>query len=201
MKTINTEHEVIEVIKERWSPRAFSQKPISKETLQNILEAARWAPSSINAQPWRFIVGVKGEGETYDKILAGLAESNQFWAKNTPVLIVATTKKTFDPNPMNISGNNTHAEYDLGQAVAFLILQAQKEEVYSHEMGGIQRDKLREAFQIPDEVAILSVIALGYLGNPDDLPESLKQRELAESKRKSLNEIVFQDTWETKCQF
>ncbi|MGA8264712.1 MAG: nitroreductase family protein [Ignavibacteriaceae bacterium] len=180
-----------ELIKKRYSPRAFSNEAVEEEKIISLLEAARWSPSSMNEQPWRFIVGVKGEGETYEKIYNALFEQNQSWAKNAPVLILAVVKEFNDISKQN----NRHAEYDLGQAIAHLTIQATSLNLYLHQMGGFDPDKAGKLFNIPEGYTPMSVIAIGYLGNIDSLPEQLKVREKAKRNRKELSELVFDESF------
>ncbi len=180
-----------ELIEKRYSPRAFSNEAVEEEKIISLLEAARWSPSSMNEQPWRFIVGVKGEGETYEKIYNALFEQNQSWAKNAPVLILAVVKEFNDISKQN----NRHAEYDLGQAIAHLTIQATSLNLYLHQMGGFDPDKAGKLFNIPEGYTPMSVIAIGYLGNIDSLPEQLKVREKAKRNRKELSELVFDESF------
>ena len=179
---------VIEVILERWSPRAFSHKSVSRENLRKIFEAGRWAASSYNEQPWRFIVGHKGH-PTYQKIFDSLVEFNQSWAGSAPVLILSVASKTFARN-----GETNHfAIHDTGAATAYIALQATALGLHTHSMAGFDKNKARAAFGIPDNYDIGAVTALGYLGNVDDLPDGLMERELAPRDRKPLTEIVLAD--------
>jgi len=179
---------VIEVILERWSPRAFSAKPVSREHLRKIFEAARWAASSYNEQPWRFIVGHKGD-PTYQKIFESLVAFNQSWAASAPVLILSAASKTFAHN----GAPNRFAIHDTGAATAFIALQATALGLHTHSMAGFDPDKARAAFDIPDSYHIGAVTALGHLGDADNLPEGLLERELAPRDRKALSEIVLSD--------
>lgn len=176
---------VIEVILQRWSPRAFSAKPISRHDLRKIFEAARWAASSYNEQPWRFLVGHKGDS-TYQKIFDSLVEFNQSWAGSAPVLILSAASKNFAHN----GAPNNYAVHDTGAATAYLSLQAAALGLHTHSMAGFHPDRARAAFDIPDSYHIGAVTALGRLGDVDDLPEGLLERELAPRVRKPLHEIV-----------
>jgi nitroreductase len=186
---------VIEEILKRWSPRAYSDKPISPENLKTVFEAARWAASSFNEQPWRFLVGHRGD-ETYKKIFDSMVEFNQGWAKRAPVLILSAGKKTFTQN----GSPDRHGLYDTGAATAYLSLQATALGFHTHSMGGFDQDKARQAFNVPEDFEIGAVTALGYLGDADTLPDQMKQQELATRQRKPLSEIVFSE-WETPLKF
>jgi nitroreductase len=177
-----------ETILRRWSPRAFADRAISGSDMKKLFEAARWAASSFNEQPWRFIVGRKGDA-TYGKIFESLAAFNQAWASNAPILMLSVGKKTFTQN-----GNPNHyALHDTGAATANLGLQATALGFHTHSMGGFDRDKIRVAFQIPEDFEIGAVTAVGYLGNVDILPESLRAAETSARSRKPISEFVFSE--------
>jgi nitroreductase len=178
----------------RWSPRAFADHPVSASDMKKLFESARWAASSYNEQPWRFLVGRKGD-PTYTKIFESLAAFNQAWAKNAPVLMLSVGKKTFTQN-----GNPNHyALHDTGAATANLALQATALGFHTHSMGGFDRDKVRAAFQVPEDYEIGAVTAMGYLGSVDALPDSLKAAETSPRARKPLSEFVFSE-WNEAAQ-
>lgn len=186
---------VLDEILKRWSPRAFLDKPVSAADLKKIFEAAHWAASSYNEQPWRFLVGRKGDA-TYQKIFDSLVDFNQAWAKSAPVLILSAGKKTFAHN----GSPNHHALHDTGAATAYLALQASALGLHAHSMGGFDHEKARAAFGIPDDYAIGAVTALGYFGDIDSLPEHLKKQETSPRSRKPLGEVVFAE-WEKPAEF
>jgi nitroreductase len=186
---------VIEEIVKRWSPRAFADKAVRAEDLKTIFEAAHWAASSFNEQPWRFLVGRKGDG-TYEKIFESLVEFNQTWAKSAPVLVLSAGKMTFSHN----GSPDYYGLHDTGAATAYLTLQASALGLHAHSMGGFDHKKARELFGIPEDYAIGAVTALGYLGDAEALPDSLKEQELAARTRKPLGQVVFSE-WETPAQF
>ena len=169
----------------RWSPRAFD--PVAELTqaeVSSLLEAARWAPSYGNSQPWRFVVGSRDD-ETHKRIFANLSERNQRWAGDASVLIVAAhVTETAAGVPLR------HAAYDLGQAVAHLSVQAAALDLHVHQMGGFDADSLRTDLELPAELEIAVVIALGRLGSPDSLPADLRARELALRTRRPLAEML-----------
>ncbi|HKI78361.1 MAG TPA: nitroreductase family protein [Ignavibacteriaceae bacterium] len=183
-----------ELLEKRYSPKAFDDKNIEQEDLIKLLEAARWSPSSMNEQPWRFIVGVKNEDETHDKIYDTLADGNKLWAKNAPVLILTIASNFYQRN----GEPNKHAGYDLGQAIANLTFQASAQELYVHQMGGFSAQKAKELFDIPEGFTPMSVVAIGHLGNSEDLPEKVRPVDKSKRKRKELEEIVFQDYFGNK---
>ena len=181
---------VLPVFLERWSPRAFADRDVSAADLKTIFEAARWAPSSYNEQPWRFLVGHKGS-ETYNKILDSLVPFNQDWAKSAPVLILGVAKTRFSHN----DSPNNYAAHDLGAAMALMAVQATALGLAAHQMAGFDWVKARESFAIPETYAMGSVMALGYHGELTDLPEKFQAQEQSPRSRKALSEIVLQD-WE-----
>ncbi len=187
-KSNPVDYDVLDIVKKRWSPRAFAQKDISKDDILTMLEAARWTASAFNEQPWRFIVAVKDDSQKYTKLLNCLREGNQGWAANAPVLMLAIAKKTFS----NTHGENKIARYDLGQAVSALVLQATELNIYSHQMAGIYADKAKEAYNLADDYEAVTAIALGYLGDIEQLPDDLQAKEKSERIRKSIAEITIE---------
>jgi nitroreductase len=186
------DHDIHELLKRRWSPRAFDDRSIAPDKLRRIFEAARWSPSCFNEQPWRFIVGVKGEGDTYDRISEALKPGNRRWTHTAPVLAFICGKKTFTRND---KPNNWHV-YDAGQAAAHLTIQAMSEDVFVHQMAGFSVEKARELFRIPDDYAVVTAMAMGYVGDPAQLPEELRKSEAAPGSRRPLTETVFGDEWD-----
>jgi nitroreductase len=178
---------VIPTILERWSPRSFADREVSATLLHKVFEAARWAASSGNVQPWRFLVGTRGS-DTWEKIFAALVEGNKKWAHKAPVLILgaANTKNS------RSGAENHYALYDLGAAASYLTLQAEALGLAAHQMAGFDKEKAREALGIPAEYALGAVIALGYQGEPAALgDEAMIEREVSPRTRKPLSEIVF----------
>lgn len=185
------EHEVIAPIADRWSPRAFSPQPVEREKLLSVLEAARWAASSYNEQPWRFIVAAKDDPAEFSRVLSCFREGNQGWAKSAPVVMLVLAKKTFSGGSKPGSNANKHALYDTGAAVAQLSLQATALDLRVHQMAGILPDVSREVFDVPEDFEVVAGIALGYVGELSQLPEDLQAKEQGERKRKPLTEFVF----------
>jgi nitroreductase len=177
---------VLPIFLRRWSPRSFSDRPVHPDDLRSIFEAARWAPSSNNEQPWRFLVGERGS-DTYNKILESLVEFNRTWARTAPVLILGAASKTFSRN-----GNpNGYALHDLGQAAVTLCYQAIALGIFTHQMAGYDRDLARRLLAIPGDFELGSVLALGYQGDPEALPEGMQKTEIAPRTRKPLDSFVF----------
>lgn len=182
---IDNQFSIHEAIANRWSPRSFSDQPVSKEELMPLFEAARWAASCFNEQPWRFLVGLKGD-ETYDKIFNTIGEFNQQWVKSAPVVVLVYAKRTFSRNDKP----NAHYWYDTGQAVANLATQATHNNLYLHQMAGFGKQRAElDVIQDNDYEAICT-FALGYLGDGENLSHKLKETEYSKQSRKSLDEIV-----------
>ena len=196
-KTPDTQYPIHALLEKRWSPRSFSGKPVSAEALGSLFEAARWAASCYNEQPWRYIVARKDQPDEYDKLLSCLVEGNQVWAMQAPVLMLAVTKKTFTFN----GKPNAHARHDLGLATAGIMLQAAALDLYVHAMGGILPERAAEIYQVPDDFQVATGIALGFLGDLDSLDESMKATELETRVRKPLEEIVFTSSWAEPAAF
>ena len=190
-------HPVHELIRQRWSPRAFADRPVEPEKLLSILEAARWAPSSNNEQPWHFVVATRERPEEFARLLACLVEKNQSWAKAAPVLMLSLASTVFSRN----GKPNRHALHDVGQAVANLTLQATALGLYVHQMAGFSVDAARQTYNLPETVEPVAGIALGYLGDPDSLPEELRQREVVLSARKPLGEFVYGEAWGRRAEW
>lgn len=179
---------VLPLILERWSPRAFADRDVNPVDLKTMFEAGRWAPSSYNEQPWRFFVGHRNS-ETYKKILDALVPLNQEWAKSAPVLILGVAKTRFSHN----DSPNNYAAHDLGAAMALMALQATALGLAAHQMAGFDWVKARESFAIPETYTMGSVMALGYHGELENLPERFQGQEQSPRSRKPLTEIVWSD--------
>jgi len=190
IKKPDTQAPLTDLLAKRWSPRAFADTPIARDVLVSVLEAARWSPSSSNEQPWRFIVGQKGD-PVHDKLVNVLMAGNQSWAKRAPVLMLAITRTTREKNDKP----NAHARHDVGGALAHLTIQAASHDIYVHQMGGFVADKATDVFDIPEPFEPVTAVALGYLGDADTLEDAKKESEIAERHRKPLSELVFTDTW------
>ncbi len=175
---------------DRWSPRAFSERALSNEECKSLLEAARWAPSCFNEQPWRLLVTRSG-GDGHETLLGTLAPANQSWAKRAPLLILAVAKRSFERN-----GNpNRWASHDLGMATQNLLLQAESMGLAGHAMGGFDEVAAREGFGIGDDFDVLSVIAIGEPADASVLPSELAEREKAPRARRDAAELFFEGQW------
>lgn len=181
-----TKYPVLDLIKNRWSARSFSEKTISEKDLYTLIEAASWMFSANNEQPWRFIAAKKNSAD-FNKILDSLNPSNAVWAKNAAAFIVSIAKINFD-----IDGNpvNNWAEHDLGAANAAMILQATSMNIAAHPMAGFDAGKIKKVFGLEENLKPVAIIALGYLDKPEKLEEPFKTRELSSRKRKELSEII-----------
>ncbi len=174
---------------ERWSPRAFSDQPVTEEQVLTLIEAARWAPSASNLQPWRFIYGVRGEPE-FDTLLSLLIPFNEGWAKNAAALIFITSVKTFDGERMN----GSHS-FDAGAAWMSLALQAHKLGLVAHGMAGLEYEKAPLVLGLPETLKLEAAVAIGYQGHPSTLSEMLQGRETP-SSRQPLSAMAFKGRFE-----
>lgn len=190
-KHATTDYPVLDIIRHRWSPRAFADTPVEPEKLLSCLEAARWAPSSSNVQPWTFIIVSREDADAFQRAVDCLREGNQIWAQHAPLLLFTVAQLQSD------SGRSLGFRlHDVGQAVAYFSLQATALGLHLHQMAGIYPDKVRETFHIPETHEPATAIALGYLGDPDTLSEEHRARELQDRTRKLLGDFVFADDWQ-----
>jgi nitroreductase len=187
----SAEPQVHDLLRRRWSPRAFAQRPVAPAQLRSVLKAARWAPSAANPQPWSFVVATKEDSAEHARLLGILMEGNIRWARHAPVLILVVARLYTDGD-----GRLSQRSFDdTGLAVANLTTQATALGLVVQQMGGFYADKAREEFAIPDGYEPVAVLALGYLGDPESLPEDLRMRETALRTRKPLEEFVFSGRW------
>jgi nitroreductase len=190
-KQVAPDHPIHELIARRWSPYAFADRPVSEDDLRSLFEAARWAASSYNEQPWRYMVATKAEPEEFERLLSCLVEGNQVWAKAAPVLALGCTSLYFALN----GKPNSAAVHDLGLASATLTLEATARGLFIHQMIGILPDKARQLYRIPESVQPLTGLAIGYAADPNILPERLRERDRTPRTRKPLSEFVFGGEW------
>jgi nitroreductase len=190
-KPASTDAPVNELIRHRWSPRAFEARPVEPEKLRSLFEAARWAASTTNSQPWHYIVATHDDAENFSRVLQCFNENNQAWAKHAPVIGLSVASVNFAA-----SGKpNRFAFHDLGAATATLALEAVALGLQIHQMGGIFPDKAREVFGVPEGYEVAAGFALGYPGEPHSLPDNLRERELQTRQRKPASEFVFTGHW------
>tara|TARA_E500000331_G_scaffold211209_1_gene202469 strand:- start:150 stop:752 length:603 start_codon:yes stop_codon:yes gene_type:complete len=192
-KPAKTDYKIIELISNRWSPRAFAEKDVPKDILRPLFEAARWAASCNNSQPWRYIIAQKENTDQFSKALSCFNENNQKWAKNAPVLGFVCAYQLMAGDRKSRTNF-----YDTGMAMAQFTLQALEHDLYIHQAGGILIDEVRKEYSIPDDVDIVCGFGLGYQGEADILPEVLAERELQERIRNPIEDFVFTETYNNK---
>jgi nitroreductase len=190
-KPADTRHPVHDLIRRRWSPLAFAETPVEPEKLRSLLEAARWAASSYNEQPWAYLVATRDNPEEFEKLLGCLVEGNRTWARHVPVLMLSVAKLAFDRNGQP----NRHAWHDVGAASATLCLQATALGLFVHQMAGILPAQARTVYGIPEGWEPVAGLAVGYPGDPAALPEKLRQRQDAPRSRKEITSFVFAGKW------
>jgi nitroreductase len=178
-KSSQVEFPVVELIEKRRSLRAYSSRMIEHEKIDALFEAARWAPSSVNEQPWVYMYATKDQGELWSTLLDTLVEGNRVWAQQAPLLVLSMVRKNFIRNERP----NGSARYDLGAANAYLSLQATQLGLNVHQMGGFDKQQAIDSLQIPDTHEPVVMLAIGYPGQPELLSENLKSRELAPRER------------------
>ena len=192
-KPADSMYPIHELLRKRWSPRAFSSRPVEREKIFTLFEAARWSPSAANSQPWHFIIASRDEDvEAYSKLTEALTERNRLWSKGVPLLVLTvaqTEREDGKPSPW--------ALYDLGQSVAHLSVQATALGLFVHQMAGFDREEARSLFEIPEGFDPVSVVAIGYYGSVDDLPPEFRDREIEARTRKPLHEFLHHGGWKT----
>ncbi len=190
-KTAKTQYPIDELLRRRWSPLAFSARMVEPDKLRTVLEAASWAASSFNEQPWSFIVATSDNKVEFERLLSILAPGNQEWAQHAPVLMLSVAKLHFERN----GNENRHAFHDVGAAAATLAIQATALGLFIHQMAGFDVAKAKEIYGIPEGYEPVAAIALGYLGDPQTLSDKLQQREMSPRTRKPLETFVFSGGW------
>ena len=190
-KPAETQYPIHDVLRRRWSPRAYSEQLVEMETLRSLFEAARWAPSSNNEQPWHFIVGTKADPSAYDRLFACLKEGNKKWVFRAPVLMLSIARLNFEDE----GTPNRHALHDTGMAALSLCLQATAMGLIAHQMAGFDIEKARTDLKIPPAHEPVAMIAVGYPGDAAALPDYLRERELKPRERKPVTEFVSHGMW------
>jgi nitroreductase len=184
--------QIHDLIEKRWSPRAFAEKAIEEDKIEKLFEAASYAASCFNEQPWRFIYATKDYPERYEQLLSCMGEFNQIWSSTAPMILLTLASKKFARN-----GNpNNHAHHDLGLAMGNMSAQAMSMDLYMHHMAGFSPDKAREIFEVPDDFDIVTMVAIGYMGDPAILPENIREMESNVRDRKPISDLIFDDDWE-----
>lgn len=190
-KAAPADHKIHSLIQNRWSPRAFTARSVPSAHLESLLEAARWAPSSYNEQPWFFLIATKDDAAEYEKMLSCLVEANQKWARLAPVLMISVAKLFFQKN----GKPNRHAQHDVGLAAGNMALQAEALGLALHQMAGFDVEKTRKAYSVPEGFEPIAAIAVGYAGGPELLSEELAEREKAPRTRRKITEFAFTGGW------
>jgi nitroreductase len=191
IKQATTDHPILKLLAERWSPYGFEDRPVTEADLRSLFEAARWAASSYNEQPWNYLVVTRENAPEFGRLLSCLVEANQAWAKTAPVLVLSVVSLQFAKNKQD----NRAAVHDLGLAAANLVIEATERNLSVHQMIGILPDKAREIYKIPEHFEAWTAMAIGYKAGPAKLPDALKERDLAPRQRKPLNKFVFTGQW------
>lgn len=186
-KLAKLDHPVQAVIAQRWSPYVFRDAPVTPSLLCSLFEAARWAPSSMNEQPWHYIVALREEPEAFERLLSCLVEGNQAWAHAVPVLALGVVKRRFARN----GKENVTAAHDLGLASANLVLEATARGLSVHQMAGILPHRARELYNIPDDADALTALAIGHAGDPAGRSDTYADRDRTPRTRKPLAAFVF----------
>jgi len=186
-----TDYPILPILAERWSPYGFEERPVSEDDLRSLFEAARWAASSYNEQPWNYLVATRENSSEYARLLSCLVEANQAWAKAAPVLVLGIVSLRFSRN----NQDNRAAVHDLGLAAGNLLTEATARGLSVHQMIGILPDKARELYQIPEHFEAWTAMAIGYKADPTKLPDALRERDMAPRQRKPLNKFVFTGRW------
>lgn len=192
-----TQVPIHELLAKRWSPRAFDpKKPVTTTQILALIEAARWAPSCYGEEPWRFLICDQTQDpSSWEKALQCLAPANQIWAKNAPLLLIAIANNEFIAGP-KAGHPNRWAQYDTGAASENICLQAINLGLMSHQMGGFSPEKITTAFQLPENVTCMTVIAIGYQADPQNLEDDYYQREIEQRQRRPLETCFFAGQWD-----
>lgn len=181
------------LLAERHSPRAFDPRAIEGEKLAVMFEAARWAPSCYNDQPWYFIVAQRNQGDAWQRALDCLVPFNQTWAATAPVLLICVTRLNFSHN-----GNaNRHSVYDLGLAMGCLLIEGMHQGIFVHQMAGFDVARTRSEFAVPEGFDVVAMAALGYRGDSSVLPQGVEEKDPKLRERKPNAEFVFDGRWST----
>ena len=191
IKKAATDYPIQKALAERWSPYGFEDRSVPEADLRSLFEAARWAASSYNEQPWNYLVATRENSQEFGRLLSCLVEANQAWAKAAPVLVLGVVSLQFAKNKKD----NRAAVHDLGLAAGNLVVEATARGLSVHQMIGILPDKAREIYQIPEYFEAWTAMAIGYKADPTKLPDALRERDMALRQRKPLSKFVFTDRW------
>ena len=190
-KNASPDYSIQKVLAERWSPYGFADRPVSEADLSSLFEAARWAASSYNEQPWTYFVATRKDPGEFERLLSCLVPANQAWAKAAPMLVLGIVSLRFS----RTNKDNRAAVHDLGLASANLVVEATSRGLSVHQMIGILPDRARELYQIPEHAEAWTAMAIGYRANADALPDGLRERDLAPRQRKPTSQFVFTGSW------
>lgn len=196
VKDPHIDHPIEPLLAKRWSPYSFADRDVPTKDLLAILEAARWAPSSYNEQPWRYLLARRSQPEAFAKLLSCLVEANQVWAQHAPVLLVGVAMLNFVRN----GKPNKAAQHDLGLAAGNMSLEATARGLFVHQMIGIMPERVREEYHLPDHAEPLTALAIGYRGDGSKLSEELQARDRLPRTRRPIPEFVFENSWEEPMQ-
>jgi len=191
IKHAQVDHPVLDEVRMRWSPYVFADRDVPLEDLRSLFEAARWAPSSFNEQPWRYLVARRGDPAEFERLLSCLTEGNRLWAKHAPVLALGLARTRFTRN----GKPNRVALHDLGAASAYLTMEATRRGLSVHQMAGIDRERGRALYGIPEEFDVETGIAIGFAGDREDAHARHRERDRTPRTRRPLSETVFQERW------
>ena len=191
IKNAATDHPILKLLAERWSPYGFEDRPVPEADLRSLFEAARWAASSYNEQPWYYLVATKEDAPEFERLLGCLVEANQAWAKTAPVLVLGVVSLQFARNKQD----NRAAVHDLGLAAGNLLVEATARGLWVHQMIGILPDKARQVYQIPEHFEAWTALAIGYKADPARMADALRERDLTPRQRKPLGKFVFAGKW------
>ena len=190
-KKASIDYPIHDLLADRWSPYGFGDRPVAQTDLRSLFEAARWAASSYNEQPWSYFVASRENPTEFTRLLSCLVEANQEWAKAAPVLALGVVSLRFSRN----NKDNRAAVHDLGLASGNLVVEATARGLCVHQMIGILPDKAREVYQIPEHYEAWTAMAIGYKADPSKLPDALRERDLAPRQRKPVSQFVFTGKW------
>lgn len=191
VKNARPDHPISEELVRRWSPYVYSDRPVSTADLLSLFEAARWAASSYNEQPWRYLVATKDDPREFERLLSCLVEGNQAWARHAPVLALGVVSERFARNDRP----NKAAPHDLGLASANLTFEATKRGLFVHQMIGILPDRARELYDVPEGYEVFTALAIGYAGEGGSEAEALRERDRTARSRRPLEEFLFTGQW------
>ena len=192
VKEAHPDHTIEAVLAKRWSPYGFAKKDVATEDLLGILEAARWAPSSYNEQPWRYILARRSDLAAFEKLLSCLVDGNQAWAKHVPVLLIGIAMMKFARN----GKPNKAAAHDLGLAAGNMCVEATARGLFVHQMIGIVPERVRELYNVPEDAEPLTAVAIGHLGDGNSIPSPLQGRDREPRTRRPVREFVFGASWD-----